>query len=654
MKVFKIVLDFIVVLLVALLLFIFSYKESESYIPNAKYIVNINKWNYEHSKTDIFKSIEQFAKQQDISIYKVSPSISKENVDKDIYIFNPLNNIKIQPFNSQLVNHYLTDKALQQRDVLGDYYITSSHFNEQALKDMFQDKGLKAHITKVNTGQIALEVLFDTQLIIPIIAIAMIYVLYYLYDKNRNFKQYAIQSLHGYQLHQLIAQGFIRKSGYWLIMIMSQLLVTIVTLILTTFNGNLLVFLQRLIVLDMILILFVIVAYIWSAILLLNLNIASMIKGKQHFKTMRTINTIAKCILLVLLAFVITQNIHIMSDLQKVKATEQYWHVVDDYYAVELAPILEDEAAMKSSMANIHKLIQDNERYGNALLIKTKSFLASSPHNYSPFDGNVTFVNPQFWKLYNQKYPLNIPLNDRPQRVEAMIPANHKADWHTIKAEYQEWYLDLKAKNINKGSIQVTKVKQPTDLFSFEYRTVDYFKKVKSSAIINVTADDLWDDFYYATLSQGGYLFKDYDAVNDSIKKYNLQNKISGVTKVQDIIERDYRQNQLQLVVLSSSMVFLIIVMIAVVLFDVKIYFEQHNKVIVMKKLFGYKLAHIHYRYVLLSNLLLIIVWGITYNIINSPYLSWLFLTTLVIQLFLQCIYMRYLEKYFNKVIREL
>lgn len=654
MKVFKVVLDFIVVLLVALLLFIFSYKENESYIPNAKYTVNINKWNYEHSKTEIFKSIEQFAKQQDISIYKVSPSISKGNVDKDIYIFNPLNNIKIQPFNSQLVNHYLTDKSLQQRDVLGDYYIMSGQFNEQALKDILQHNGLKAHITKVNKGQMALEVLFDTQLIIPIIAMAIIYVLFYLYDKNRNFKQYAIQALHGYQLHQLIAQGFKRKSGYWLIMIVSQLLVTIVTLILTQFNGNLLVFLKRLIILDMILILFIIVAYIWSAILLLNLNIASMIKGKQHFKTMRMINTVAKCLLLVLLAFVITQNMNILTNLQKVKSTEKYWHMVDDYYAVELAPILEDEAAMKTSMANIHKLIQDNERHGNALLIKTKISLAPSPHNYSPFDGNVIFVNPQFWKLYNQKYPLNIPLNDRPQRVEAMISTNHKADWQTINAEYQEWYQDLKSKNINKGSIQLTKVKQPTDLFSFEYRTVDYFRMVKSSAIINVTADDLWDDFYYATLSQGGYLFKDYDAVNDSIKKYNLHNKVSGVTKVKDIIERDYRQNQLQLVVLSSSMIFLIIVMIAVVLFDVKIYFEQHNKVIVMKKLFGYKLMHIHYRYLLISNLLLIVIWGITYNIINSPYLSWVFLTALVIQLFLQCIYMRYLERHFNKVIREL
>ena len=62
--------------------------------------------------------------------------------------------------------------------------------------------------------------------------------------------------------------------------------------------------------------------------MLLNLNIANMIKGKQHFKTIRFINTVCKSILLVLIASVMIENTSVIKDLNKIKETEKYWNVL--------------------------------------------------------------------------------------------------------------------------------------------------------------------------------------------------------------------------------------------------------------------------------------------------------------------------------------
>lgn len=72
---------------------------------------------------------------------------------------------------------------------------------------------------------------------------------------------------------------------------------------------------------------------------------------------------------------------------------------------------------------------------------------------------------------------------------------------------------------------------------------------ISAPIIINVQSTDLWDDFYYAMMSQGGYLFKDYDALVKSIKKYNLENDVSGVTNYKDIIMEEYGDNNIKLVI---------------------------------------------------------------------------------------------------------
>ncbi len=100
---------------------------------------------------------------------------------------------------------------------------------------------------------------------------------------------------------------------------------------------------------------------------------------------------------------------------------------------------------------------------------------------------------------------------------------------------------------------------------------------------MNVQASDLSNDFYYAMISQGGYLFKNYDALVKNIENYHLDGEISGITNYKDSVMEMYHENNLKLTVLNFSQIIIAIILIIIILFDVKYYFEQHRKLLVIK-----------------------------------------------------------------------
>ncbi len=73
---------------------------------------------------------------------------------------------------------------------------------------------------------------------------------------------------------------------------------------------------------------------------------------------------------------------------------------------------------------------------------------------------------------------------------------------------------------------------------------------IEAPIIVNVQASDLSNDFYYAIDSQGGYLFKNYDALGrKNIENYHLDGEISGITNYKDSVMEMYHENNLKLTV---------------------------------------------------------------------------------------------------------
>lgn len=75
MKWFKLILDVTIFILIAILLFVYTYKENEEILPDTKYPIAVTDWNKKYSKNE------------NVAIYKSTSNYTNKNVDKDIYIY---------------------------------------------------------------------------------------------------------------------------------------------------------------------------------------------------------------------------------------------------------------------------------------------------------------------------------------------------------------------------------------------------------------------------------------------------------------------------------------------------------------------------------------------------------------------------------------
>lgn len=654
MKWFKIILDVTVILLISTLLFLYTYKENEQALPSSKYLVEVTEWDHRYNKQDIFNTITQFAEKEHITIYKVMPNYQNEKINKDIYVFNSTQQASLNSFNTTQKYNYINEKELIKRDVKGKYIITDSHFNDKKLKSTLKTKGVTIETHHLDRVTMVIGLIAEMNLMIPIIALLLVYLLYYIYDKNIHFKAYAVKTLHGYTLPKMIFEKLGLKCTYWLLLFIIQVVISYMILLLLNYNGNLKLYMIRLSVITGIFLIIISVINLWTYLMLLNLNIANMIKGKQHFKTIRLINTCAKGVLLALLTIVIIQNMSVITELNKIKSSEKYWKILDDYYTVEFAPSNGNEEVQNKRMIASHQLIKDSEKHHNTILIK-----ANNPHsiknNYSPYEGKVVFVNQTFWDLYNKYYPTGLTMNNNKDVLEVLLPTKYKSQFKKVNNEYREWFNTLKDKHYKDGKINISLAnKDDYHIFSFNNRSISDLILVPSPIIVNVQSTDLWDDFYYSMLSQGGYLFKDYDTLVKNIEKYNLENDVSGITNYKDSIMQEYRDNNIKLVIYIVSEIIIAIVAIIIILFDVKYYFDQNKKRILIEKIHGYTALRSNYKYLMMSNLFLIFVGLVTYYYFTSSHLLSIFSFMIVLQLLLQLFTLRHFEQKSQQVIKEL
>ncbi|HCW8977156.1 DUF1430 domain-containing protein, partial [Staphylococcus aureus] len=95
------------------------------------------------------------------------------------------------------------------------------------------------------------------------------------------------------------------------------------------------------------------------------------------------------------------------------------------------------------------------------------------------------------------------------------------------------------------------------------------------------------------------------------------------------------------------------IILIIIILFDVKYYFEQHRKLLVIKKLYGYSTLRANYQYLLINNIVVVFIGILTNVILHSQYIMMIFATILVVQILLQICSLYYHGRRFNEVIKE-
>ncbi|HDA0403393.1 bacteriocin-associated integral membrane family protein, partial [Staphylococcus aureus] len=215
MKWFKLILDVTTFILIAILLFVYTYKENEEILPDTKYPIAVTDWNKKYSKNEIYKRINQFAKNENVAIYKSTSNYTNKNVDKDIYVFNKSKATTITPFNAKYNIHYLSDDELLKKDIKGSYFVKDKNFDVSKFINFLKEYGVTAESYKIDHMMIAVGVIKQMNIEVPLSALLIVYFIYYIFEKNINFKAYAIKYLNGFTLRKIIFENFSKKCTYW-------------------------------------------------------------------------------------------------------------------------------------------------------------------------------------------------------------------------------------------------------------------------------------------------------------------------------------------------------------------------------------------------------------------------------------------------------
>ncbi|MFW2674103.1 bacteriocin-associated integral membrane family protein, partial [Staphylococcus aureus] len=163
-------------------------------------------------------------------------------------------------------------------------------------------------------------------------------------------------------------------------------------------------------------------------------------------------------------------NTSVIKDLNKIKETEKYWNVLDDYYTIEFAPYHETKQSLIDNMLRSEQLVKASEAENNAILFKPKGDSVDND-NFSPDEGNVILVNNQFWSIYYKQFQPDIPIKNQKNNVEVIIPQKFHAMRNEINQAYHSWFEFVQNKNNkeNKLSIQFIN-KNDYRIFSFDAR----------------------------------------------------------------------------------------------------------------------------------------------------------------------------------------
>lgn len=645
MNKFKIILDLATLILISILLFVFSFEEAEEIIPESSNVLTIEKWDKSSHKNDILDVLRNEAKSQDIQIVKRVKDITKAK--KETYIFNKnkADTLSVKENNITPLN------KLIEKEIKGQYYIVGDDFDRTHILESLKKVGVTAQIEELNRVVLFIDLILENNLFIPIISIISLYMLYFLYERTFNFKRYAIQMLHGFSNLQIMYNGSKKRMLYWVSLIFAFIFTNWLFLMFTGWLDNPNLFLFRLLLLIACFTFSLLILWILSYLLLFIIDITLMIKGKKTYKMLIIMGMFTKYLMILILSILIVQNIETYKKVSSIYESQKFWGKLDGYYSLDFSPKLRDEEEQKELERKTYNLVKHEEKKGG-ILLKNNNMNMPQRNNYIPENGNVFFANGNFIKLYSSINKDFKKIVDNDSEVDVYLPPRFKKEKQEIQKDYQVWLTLQNAKNDNR--INTIILPHNIDVFSFDRITELKFESLDSPIIMILNPDDLSGSFYTAAISQGGYVFKDFDEITKSIKTYGLENDISGVTNYKDSVLSELNKMKVQMLIVLATMISNIIVLVISTLFETMQYFEWNKKVLLLKKMHGFSSIRSNATYLVFTMSLAILMTLATYIILQSFLLVFIFTSLILIQLIIQLYYMRYLEKNFKLLMKEL
>ncbi|WP_426704242.1 DUF1430 domain-containing protein [Staphylococcus shinii] len=640
MKVFKFILDVITLCLVSTLILIFTLREADDLIPGSSNIIHISTWDRTFNKKDIFNTIEKISKQENISIYKLIRS-PKTGKTKYLYLFNG-NVTSIQKKKGyQSINY----EALLSKDVRGDYYIIGDTFNPNNLKQQLHKKGLEVTIYHINKPKLFISIISDKGLLYPIISLFFIYVLYFFHKTINTFKAYSIKQIHGYRLPKIILENTNKTLIYYCSLICISLLISLLLFKQFDIFYSNTAYLTRSFIGAVICFGIIFLIYTSSYILLVNNNIPQAIKGKKPYKFMHTVTIICKAFILFILVYLLIINLNTYDSIKKIKETESLCSHLNDYYIIELSPFKYTELEEKEIAKKFHNLVKETEEKHESILIRNNNLYQPSLKNYSPDNGNVIFVNNHFVSLYKGVLQKYLNYANTKNNITLLLPPTAQTNSIKVKNDFEDWIQFQQGILNQQYDLKLIPVNHNYEVYTFD--TKSHLKNTfsKNPIVILLDTNILGDSFYFSSVTQGSYLFKNYQVTTDYLKTYELSDVVSGVTNYKEMVLNDFKELNTRFIVVSISIILSIITLFLTIIFDTQQYFENNLKLLVVRKIHGYNLVKNNINYLFFSNCLVIAVGIFSWWTLKHNLVIFLFILFLILQITIQIIYIKRLEK---------
>ncbi|EGQ0541950.1 bacteriocin-associated integral membrane family protein [Staphylococcus aureus] len=644
MKKFKLFLDFSTLLLISGLLFLFSFKESEEIIPESSNILTISNWDKSNIKPKVLDAIESSAKKHNIQIVKLTKDFDNK---KSIFVFNAKRN------HHELIKNktsLLTSSDLLNKEIKGKYYIVGESFNTDALTNELNKVGLTADVEYINRNILFFELVIDNDLLVPFIFLGVLYLLYFLYDRGHHLKFYAVQKLHGFSPLRIIFHNIHLKIIYWLVLTSIFFIANILIIHIANLELDLLMFVRRFIVLLFVFACITTLLWLISYSLLLKLSIPLTLKGKKGYKFSIFMGTFTKCIMVLILSFLLAQNLNAYTKLKNIYDSEKIWKKLENYYTLEISPNIRNSEEKQRLETNIYNLIKKSEQLGG-LLLKNNNIANPDKNNYIPENGNVFFINNNFLNFYkdiNHDFKM---IDNHSDKINVFIPPRLQSQKSEIQDNHQGW-IDFQKQQNKKVDVQV--LSKNVSVFSFDRTTNLKFGHLNSPIVMLLTPEDLTGDFYLAAVSQGGYLFKDLDTLKQLLKDHHLEDEISGVTNYKDSVLNELNETKSKMIITMFTIIINIFIILIATVFETIQYFSWNKKQLLLQKIHGYSLLSSNIRYLTISILLSIMLAYTVHILFGSKILLLIIVSIAIIQHLLQIAYIKYLEKYFKDLMREI
>lgn len=547
----------------------------------ANYQIRVGNWDQRQPKAKILGALKSEAVNGNYPLVQVHSLRVNNQVTKSVYQFNSRQQLS-SAYTKKLRVKEQTDQEVLLSDLNGDYFVKVTPKQLVKLKAKMKKLGLEAESFQLNFGR---SVTDDTQTLnrIPIfLSLLSVILIIMILEKIANFKSYAIKELNGWSKSKIILHDFKsdwKIAGVFLLIILGLLALN--ALVNATVAGMTFMLVESLKVVSVFLVIALGLDF-GSYASLYAIELVPAIKGDSPTRKIMAVGYLIKLFLLILVSINAVSLLETIDQGQKDRKIISLWENRHAGYVVGFSSSVGDDDELLKR--NFHQLLVDAPE---PIIACNSARSKPAIDSISVPVGNVILANDLFLK-YNPVHSIEkIRTSHAPDEVSILIPASrfHQRaavikdlkKFHQFQNELPNAYP--KVKNLR---LQVIKIKDQPQVFNY---TVNdrIASSISNNPILIVSNPRLFsDDFYLAYASQGTIQFHKLTQIQSLINKYDLGDKIAGLTDTQTTIS-EFNQRLESTIISTTIILILSLVQLGFIILFVSNTFllEQRQKMVI-------------------------------------------------------------------------